>query len=612
MGTIDRVRQILSAKGLTLYRVSQQSAEIFGRSSPYFIPQRLYFELAAGGTQPSIHQLVALSRFSNHRLCDWMAVFGFHLDDIPQHQLGIPRRRTVLLDSSIYDGEQWTPWFADRLAGSSIPEIAPLGQILKLGTPRRAKELLALSKRKFLYATIGVEDVFGFPTLAPGSIARIDVQGRPEQLRFTGPVLSHSVFLVQNGDTLNCGHLRGIAKDRFVLCSAQFPFTQVELTLGRGVSIVGVVDAEIRPLAAQAPEICAETPSVPRATSAIPAEPRGDLGGLLRRSRIRVGLTFREASSLSRSIANALGDQAYFIAGGTLSDYENLSAPPRHIQKIISLCVLYCIDFWTFLRAGGLPLDALGKDPLPDEIVGRRVPPTGQASEQSRNAEENGRASHEFLASLIDQWEELPLFLKNALPPLNRLKNFSLSDIFWVGGNQAKVHPCLAGAAFVAVNRRAKTPAQSAARTAWEQPLYVLLGREGRYLCLSLHTSGRNSRCPAAIRNGSCRNSAQKRNRRRGDRPSYCDSEASSVARSPYRLHSSSCRSANANRTRVQLWSSRSLSSPVHFSDRFVIANRKGIVWIGASLGATLPGTVRGSEKESEKPLVRSRDSESL
>jgi hypothetical protein len=422
MGTADRVRQILSTKGLTLYRVSQRSAEIFGQSSPYFIPQHLYFDLAIAGLIPSIHQLMALSRISNYRLCDWMAVFGFRLDDIPRLQVGISWRRTVLLDTSIYDENQWIPWFAESLPESSFPAIAPLGQFLKLDKPRRASELLALNKRRFLYAKIGREDVFAFPTLAPGSIARIDVRRKPGLLPVPGQSPNKNIFLVENGSTLNCGHLRGVEKNRILLCSRHFPFTQVELTLGRDARILGLVDAEIRPFAFQlAAEVAAGIPTSSNATRAIAVDFHGGLQQLLRMSRIRVGLTFREASALSRSIADTLADQMYFSAAGTLSDYEGFSSPPRHIQKVISLCILYCIDFWTFLRAGGLPLDALGNDPLPDEMIGRVGP--------ARNKTIDELASSK-----------------------RRVKDFSLSDIFWVGGSQDSAHPCLMGATFVVVN----------------------------------------------------------------------------------------------------------------------------------------------------------------
>jgi hypothetical protein len=275
-----------------------------------------------------------------------------------------------------------------------------------------------------------------------------------------------------------------IDKHRIVLCSTHFPFTQVELTLGPDVRILGSVDAEIRPFAFDpVSEIHAGTPTSSKITPAMTGDPRGGLQQLLRMSRVRVGLSFREASALSRSIADTLADQMYFTAAGTLSDYETLSSPPRHIQKIISLCILYCVDFWTFLRAAHLPLEALGNNSLPDELIGRVGSPRTQSFDEVASTTRFGMESGGFLSTLIDQWEELPLFLKNALPTLTRLKDFSLSDIFWVGGNQDSAHPCLIGATFVAVNRRVKTPMQSAARTVWEQPLYILLKRDGSFLC---------------------------------------------------------------------------------------------------------------------------------
>lgn len=146
METAERVRQILSTRSLSLYQVSKRSAEMFGRSSLYFIPQRLYHELAIGVLSPNLHQLAALSRISNYRLSDWLAVFGFPLDNIPKLQSIVPWRRTVLLDSSVYDLEQWIPWFAEKFSESPRPAIAPLGQFVKRHLPVRAKDLLGSAR----------------------------------------------------------------------------------------------------------------------------------------------------------------------------------------------------------------------------------------------------------------------------------------------------------------------------------------------------------------------------------------------------------------------------------------------------------------------------------
>jgi hypothetical protein len=512
MQTADRVRQILSTRGLTLYQVSQRSAEFFGPSSPHYIPQRLYQELATGALSPNIHQLIAFSRVTNYRLCDWLAVFGFRLDDIPRLQLEIAWRRTVLLDSSVYDEDQWIPWFVERPSESALPGIVPLAQALKLAPSRRASELLALNKRRFLYVKVGSENTFAYPDLMPGSIARIDVRRKPDPPLALGASTSKSIFLVENGLFLHCGHLRSMGKNRIVLCSTHFPFAQVELTLGRNVRILGMVDAEIRPVVPRpASEIGLGSTAVAKADVPVIAGSRADLQQLLRTSRMRVGLSFREASAISQRIARELADEMYFAAPGTLSDYENLASPLRHVQKIISLCILYCIDFWSFLRTGGLPLEFLGSDPLPDELGGRIVLLGNAVSDEVAGSGPLGAARKRFLSTLIDQWEELPLFTKDALPGICRLKDISLSDIFWVDMNQHPTHPCLAGAAFVAVNRRLKTPLQSTVPTVWEQPLYMVLRRDGTYLCgtcvlqrgvLIIRPQSEQAHSPIELRNG--------------------------------------------------------------------------------------------------------------
>ena len=45
------------------------------------------------------------------------------------------------------------------------------------------------------------------------------------------------------------------------------------------------------------------------------------------------------------------------------------------------------------------------------------------------------------------------------------------------------MHPYLRGAAFLAVNRRNKTPAPVLSSPVWAQPLYVLQLRNGQRLC---------------------------------------------------------------------------------------------------------------------------------
>jgi hypothetical protein len=481
MDRAEQVRRILTTRGLTLYRVSQQSAEIFGRSSRFHIPHNLYHDVADPVLIPHMHQMLALSHITNYRLYDWLSVFGFELDRISGLQFSVPRQRTTLLDTSVYDAHAWIPWFADRPNKGLAPPVAPLGQFLASAAPRRAAELLALNKRRFLYCRVGEGDVHAFPHLAPGSVVRVD-EGRSGELLSEGRDNSEPpLFLVEHGSGFTCSQLLALEKDRIMLHLPQRPCAQLELKLGKEARILGVVDAEIRPMTdLRAPQGPRRSVGLPKPLPLHALNLQGSLKDLLRHSRLRVGLSFREASAISRQIANELSDELYFAAPSTLSDYETLSGPPRHIQKIITLCIVYCIDFQEFLRASGLPLDQAGHEPIPDEVVPRHAPSRNQdfhvASEKESFQESSG-----FLGSLTKQWEEVPLFLRHSLNKITGLKNFSLSDVFWVGGDTTPSHPLLINATFVVVNRRVKNPAQST--TACEPPLCLLLKRVGGYLC---------------------------------------------------------------------------------------------------------------------------------
>jgi len=483
MDRAEQVRQILSSRGLTLYRVSQQTAQIFGHSSRFHVPHNLYYDVANPSLIPTIHQLLGLSHVTNYRLFDWLAVFGFDMDQISRLRLSVPRQRTALLDSAVHDTHAWIPWFAERPKAGPLPPIAPLRQLLASAQPRRAQEFLTLSKKRFLYGKVGEGDVHAFPHLAPGSIVRVDE--RPlEELR-SGPMNTAAgpFFLVEYVFGFTCSQLVMLEKGRIMLLAPLRPCAQLELRLGEDARILGVVDAEIRPIRNHCgvqmphPSAGSRRPRLLHARSL-----QTDLKDLLRSSRLRVGLSFREASEMSRWIANTLSDGLYFAAPSTLSDCETLSAPPRHLQKIITLCIVYGIDFQEFLRACGLPLDQMGCDPIPDGLIPRQAPnrspgspiPNGQESLQEYNG---------FLDSLLQQWEEVPLFLRHSLSELTGLKNFSLSDFYWVGGDKAPIHPWLINAAFVVVNRRVKKPTRSTANAACEQPIYLILKRDGSYLC---------------------------------------------------------------------------------------------------------------------------------
>jgi hypothetical protein len=480
MDTALQVREILSARGLTLYNVSRRSAQIFGRSSRFYVSYNLYSDLSNPALRPTIHQILALSHITRYRLADWLKIFGFNLDTIFRLQLRIPRRRTTILDSTVHGTCAWIPWFADRLDGGAIPSIAPLGHFLTSAPPRRARDLLALNKQRFRYGIIGEHDLYALPYFVPGSVIRADAR-RAEEAILDRSQSREGFFLVEHRSGWTCSRIIFLGKDRILLHCPQRPCAERELCIGKEARILGAVDAEIRPLVSHGPDKTIPTLEVLRKPRRRyqPREQSG-LRDLLRRSRIRVGLSFREASSISRWIADRLSDKLYFTAASTLSDYEALAVPPRHIQKIITLCLLYCVGFHEFLRASGLPIDKAGREPIPDELLPRGNPSRNHSLRtlgHNANSESNG-----FLSTLMNRWEEVPLFLSFSLQEITGPSGVSFSNVFWVDGEKQQ-HPLLINATFVVVNRRSRKPAPATQDAICEEPLYLILKRDGSYLC---------------------------------------------------------------------------------------------------------------------------------
>ena len=326
---VERVKAILTSKGLTLYQASQRTRRVYGRSAPYFLPHNLYYELGSGTLTPSLHQLFALSRISGYRLNDWLRVFSFNLEDIARMQVFLSSKRTVLLDSSLDDPESWISWFRDRPGRPAPRAIAPIGQVLELARPRRIRSVSPARDTNYAYAKIGLEDAFAFPELLPGSIVRANTGSPRAILPTTGSTVSQRLFLIEHAGGLCCCQLRAVGSNRIIPASPQLPYAQVELKVPDEARVLGVVDLEIRSL------LDPRQPDVPmglaRHWRPLPLEPyETRLSHLLRRARLRMGLSFRDASAMSRHIAHALGDPQYFAASGSLSDYEAQDSPPRH------------------------------------------------------------------------------------------------------------------------------------------------------------------------------------------------------------------------------------------------------------------------------------------
>jgi len=198
----------------------------------------------------------------------------------------------------------------------------------------------------------------------------------------------------------------------------------------------------------------------------------------LRAARLRAGLSFHDASELSRSVAKVLGDERYFTSQASLSDYEARNSLPRHIHKLFTLCAIYAIPFSELLDSFGLSLQQGSAVPIPDQWM----PQSGPFAEVQR---EPGVRSKGFLGSLLAQYGTPPFFLRDSLASLLGLSELSLHDVFWAGGQPAALHPALTGALFIAVNRKRRTPPAFLRKSRWDQPLYLLARRNGSHVLAS-------------------------------------------------------------------------------------------------------------------------------
>ena len=102
-----------------------------------------------------------------------------------------------------------------------------------------------------------------------------------------------------------------------------------------------------------------------------------------------------------------------------------------------------------------------------------------------------------FLEKLLEECQEIPLFLRDSLGYFSGSAHVSLDDFFWVGGDDDPLHPYLAKGLLVMVNRRRKTPFHFGSKPWWQQPLYIILMRDGTYLA-----------CCCAVENGCARDSS--------------------------------------------------------------------------------------------------------
>jgi hypothetical protein len=189
--------------------------------------------------------------------------------------------------------------------------------------------------------------------------------------------------------------------DRHILLlSHQSAHSLFPLRLDEEARILGRVDTELRPrqvtnVSNPGADSGTTTSLLRRNSQSVPK-----LCALLQTHRERSGLTFRSAHEISISVAQALHDKHYAISIGLLSDYDTIDTAPRHTGKIMTLCILYGIDFFQYLNCADIQYDDSRKSPLPMTTYFQKVnPPLGRPTGQ--------KVRTDFPLSLVEAQNEV-------------------------------------------------------------------------------------------------------------------------------------------------------------------------------------------------------------
>jgi transcriptional regulator with XRE-family HTH domain len=325
----EQIKQILRQARLTMAQVSAVTGIRYGKKTPYFVPVTFLYKQKRGIT-PHICQVVALSEVTGYSFANWMGVFGFDLKLILALQLKIHTERTVLV----------TPGRSVTSCGSSHVDW-------------NAK--LQKAHRRYLFARIGNHDAVVYPRLIPGSIVRVDRCYSPRVL--DGSSADNPLWLVEHSGGLTCCHVKRVGSQHIILLPNRPPWSAWPLCLSREVQVLGLVDLVLRPRQSmQFDGRCVAKHSAP-STMPLCRNSRVSFSNLLRVSRSRAGLTLRAAHEMTMMVARLLGNRDFGIALGQLSDYEAMDKLPRHVAKIMSLCIVYSIDPWELMNAAGIRLD---------------------------------------------------------------------------------------------------------------------------------------------------------------------------------------------------------------------------------------------------------------
>jgi transcriptional regulator with XRE-family HTH domain len=203
-------------------------------------------------------------------------------------------------------------------------------------------------------------------------------------------------------------------------------------------------------------------------------------GDRLREYRVRSGITTREVEEKSQEIAEAEGNDEFYLSNAWLTKLENTASIPS-IHKLVSLSVIYHVAFSDLLMLYGVDLAHVGL---------RQFELASQTTYLMKTEEDgaNGEVSlpvqfgdgidlngTNLFSRMVKQWGDIPFAVLQHL----QLRQNSYG---FIGMQDYTLYPLLRPGSFVQIDPRMRKMQPSRWRTEFDRPIYFLELRNG-YAC---------------------------------------------------------------------------------------------------------------------------------
>ncbi len=203
-------------------------------------------------------------------------------------------------------------------------------------------------------------------------------------------------------------------------------------------------------------------------------------GEQLKEVRSRLGITTREVEEHSRLIAEAEGNEEFYVSNAWLTQIENKQSVPS-IYKLYSLSVIYRTNFYDLLRLFGVDLDKTGKYQLITPLQKTHLT-TLEVYDQDRAVSFPVRFDRGFspdktnlLSRMVEVWGEVPISLIQHL-------DIRHCQYGYIGLDDYTLYPLLRPGSFVQIDVRLNRVQAPPSRTEFDRPIYFIELRDG-YAC---------------------------------------------------------------------------------------------------------------------------------